>query len=127
MAKTRNNILAKSAILQGLAINRTSCENHSTEVSKEKTASGRLETRRGSISCHLDQISSIQRFGFVLFVSQRNDERFFLSLAASPPHHNASDMQLIPLELVQSNRDSVRKAREAYTSLKEVKLLNLKV
>ena len=28
--------------------------------------------------------------------------------------HNASDMQLIPLELVQSNRDSVRKAREAY-------------
>ena len=29
-------------------------------------------------------------------------------------NHNATDMQLIPLELVQSNRDSVRKAREAY-------------
>ena len=28
--------------------------------------------------------------------------------------HNATDKQLIPLELVQSNRDSVRKAREAY-------------
>ena len=28
-------------------------------------------------------------------------------------HHNASDMQLIPLELIKSNRDSVRKAREA--------------
>ena len=26
----------------------------------------------------------------------------------------ATDMQLIPLELVKSNRDSVRKAREAY-------------
>ena len=29
-------------------------------------------------------------------------------------HHTASDMQLIPLELVKSNRDGVRKAREAY-------------
>ena len=28
--------------------------------------------------------------------------------------HNANDMQLIPLELMKSNRDSVRKAREAY-------------
>ena len=28
-------------------------------------------------------------------------------------NHNAADMQLIPLELVKSNRDSVR-AREAY-------------
>ena len=28
--------------------------------------------------------------------------------------HNASDMLLIPLELIKSNRDSVRKAREAY-------------
>jgi len=28
--------------------------------------------------------------------------------------HNAKDMQLIPLELMKSNRDSVRKAREAY-------------
>ena len=28
--------------------------------------------------------------------------------------HNAEDLQLIPLELVQSNRGSVRKAREAY-------------
>ena len=27
---------------------------------------------------------------------------------------NATDMQLIPLELVESNRDSVHKAREAY-------------
>ena len=29
-------------------------------------------------------------------------------------NHNATDMQLIPLELLKSNRDSVRKAREAY-------------
>ena len=29
-------------------------------------------------------------------------------------NQNASDMQLIPLELVKSNRDSVRKASEAY-------------
>ena len=28
--------------------------------------------------------------------------------------HNASDMLLIPLELIKSNRDSVRKAQEAY-------------
>ena len=28
-------------------------------------------------------------------------------------NHNASDMKLIPLELVTSNRDSLRKAREA--------------
>ena len=28
--------------------------------------------------------------------------------------YSATDMQLIPLELVKSNRDSVRKAREAY-------------
>ena len=28
--------------------------------------------------------------------------------------HNATDMQLIPLELVKSNRDGVRKTREAY-------------
>ena len=29
-------------------------------------------------------------------------------------NHSATDMQLIPLELVKSNRVSVRKAREAY-------------
>ena len=29
-------------------------------------------------------------------------------------HHIANDISLIPLELVHSNRDSVRKAREAY-------------
>ena len=29
-------------------------------------------------------------------------------------NHNATDMQLIPLERVKSNRDSVRRAREAY-------------
>ena len=29
-------------------------------------------------------------------------------------NHNATDMQLFPHELVESNRDSVRKAREAY-------------
>ena len=28
--------------------------------------------------------------------------------------HTATDMKLIPLELVKSNRDGVRKAREAY-------------
>ena len=30
------------------------------------------------------------------------------------PNHTLLDLQLIPLELVNSNRDSVRKAREAY-------------
>ena len=30
------------------------------------------------------------------------------------PNHSASDMQLIPLELIKSNRDDVRKAREAH-------------
>ena len=29
-------------------------------------------------------------------------------------NHNATDMQFIPLELVQSHRNSVRKAREVY-------------
>ena len=28
--------------------------------------------------------------------------------------HSANDITLIPLELIKSNRDSVRKAREAY-------------
>ena len=30
------------------------------------------------------------------------------------PSHSASDMQLIPLELIKSNRDDVRKAREPH-------------
>ena len=30
------------------------------------------------------------------------------------PNHTATDMQLIPIEKVFSNRDSVRKAREAF-------------
>ena len=30
------------------------------------------------------------------------------------PNHSASDMQLIPLNLIKSNRDEVRKAREAH-------------
>ena len=30
------------------------------------------------------------------------------------PNHSASDMQLLPLELIKSNRDDVRKAREAH-------------
>ena len=34
--------------------------------------------------------------------------------SVNPPTHNGTGMQLIPLELVKSNRDSVRKAREAY-------------
>ena len=39
--------------------------------------------------------------------------------------HTATDMQLIPLELVKSNRDGVRKARETYILLREVRPLNL--
>ena len=31
-----------------------------------------------------------------------------------PNDHSAKDITLIPLELIKSNRDSVRKAREAY-------------
>ena len=32
----------------------------------------------------------------------------------NPPNHTANDMQLIPIEKVYSNRDSIRKAREAF-------------
>jgi len=31
----------------------------------------------------------------------------------SSPNHTANDMQLIPIEKIFSNRDSIRKAREA--------------
>ena len=37
--------------------------------------------------------------------------------------HSANDIILIPLELIKSNRDSVRKAREAYL-IERGKLLN---
>ena len=36
----------------------------------------------------------------------------------SSPNHTANDMQLIPIEKVFSNRDSIRKAREAFLILK---------
>ena len=32
----------------------------------------------------------------------------------SSPNHTANDMQLIPIEKIFSNRDSIRKAREAF-------------
>ena len=32
----------------------------------------------------------------------------------SSPNHTANDMLLIPIEKILSNRDSIRKAREAY-------------
>ena len=32
----------------------------------------------------------------------------------SSPNHTADDMQLIPIEKIVSNRDSIRKAREAF-------------
>jgi len=32
----------------------------------------------------------------------------------SNPNHSANDLQLIPLELISSPRDSIRKAREAH-------------
>ena len=32
----------------------------------------------------------------------------------SSPNHTANDMQLIPIEKIVSNRDSIRKAREAF-------------
>ena len=32
----------------------------------------------------------------------------------SPPNHHYTDMQLIPLELIHSSRDSIRKARESF-------------
>ena len=37
-----------------------------------------------------------------------------VSLHFNRPGHTFNDMLLIPLELIQNNRDSVRKAREAY-------------
>ena len=40
--------------------------------------------------------------------------------------HSANDITLIPLELIKSNRDSVRKAREAYL-IERGKLVNLLV
>ena len=36
----------------------------------------------------------------------------------SSPNHTANDMQLIPIEKVFSDRDSIRKAREAFLILK---------
>ena len=39
------------------------------------------------------------------------------------PNHTANDMQLIPIEKVFSNRDSVRKAREAFLISKGRSLL----
>ena len=36
----------------------------------------------------------------------------------SSPNHTANDIQLIPIEKVFSNRDSIRKAREAFLILK---------
>jgi len=33
---------------------------------------------------------------------------------AASPNHAANDMQLIPIEKIVSNRDSIRKAREAF-------------
>ena len=36
----------------------------------------------------------------------------------SSPNHTANDMQLIPIEKVFSDRDSIRKAREAFFNLK---------
>ena len=41
--------------------------------------------------------------------------------------HSANDITLIPLELIKSNRDSVRKAREPYLIERGVKLVNLLV
>ena len=32
----------------------------------------------------------------------------------SSPNHTANDMQLVPIEKIFSNRDSIRKAREAF-------------
>ena len=40
---------------------------------------------------------------------KRSFKRRFVS-----PNHTANDMQLVPIEKVFSNRDSVRKAREAF-------------
>ena len=36
----------------------------------------------------------------------------------SSPHHTANDMQLIPIEKIFSNRDSIRKAKEAFFNFK---------
>ena len=33
----------------------------------------------------------------------------------SSPNHTVNDMQLIPIEKIVSNRDSIRKAREAFS------------
>ena len=40
----------------------------------------------------------------------------------SSPNHTANDMQLIPIEKIFSNRDSLRKAREAFLILKGRKI-----
>ena len=57
-------------------------------------------------------------------VLKKTDDRHLCHLISlSPPRsqnaflpndHSANDITLIPLELIKSNRDSVRKAREAY-------------
>ena len=63
-------------------------------------------------------------YPYVLVWCFSHDTRWYLQYAMFPSSqvsehflsndHDASDMLLIPLELIKSNRDNVRKAREAY-------------
>ena len=60
----------------------------------------------------------------IFYVAKKNDDGDLCHLISlNPPQsqkaflpndHSAKDITLIPLELIKSNRDSVRKAREAY-------------
>ena len=52
------------------------------------------------------------------FVSQTTVTHPNLLHFLSSPHNISKDMQLIPIEKIFSNRDSIRKAREAFLILK---------
>ena len=55
-------------------------------------------------------------------VANPNNSKFFPTTAAKHflliPNHSSNDVQVIPIEKIFSNRDSVRKAREAHLIFK---------
>ena len=73
--------------------------------------------------CHLQYIGEIKRRLKDRFNEQRRsvDKTNIKSKPTSVsehflshPNHHYTDVQLIPLELIQSSRDSIRKARESF-------------
>jgi len=44
----------------------------------------------------------------------KNQLGIFIFFPVDLPGHSINDIEVIPLELIHSNRDSIRKAREAF-------------